>query len=202
MNEHDEMNKLELDEILENHNLWTFNGKGERANLTGAYLVGVDFADANLMRAYLADANLADANLAGVDLRRANLAGADLTGANLRRADLMDANLAGAKLTGAYLTGANLAGANLADADLTGVAGNMRQIKSLFLEAYPVAYTSEYLQIGCERHTIMEWWEFDDDRIEEMDGEKALIFWAKYRDFIRQAIELSPATPVKRKADK
>ena len=172
MNEHDEMNKLELDKILENHNLWTFNGKGERANLTGAYLVGVDFADANLMRAYLADANLADANLAGVNL------------------------------TEAYLAGANLAGAKLADADLTGVAGNMRQIKSLFLEAYPVAYTSEYLQIGCERHTIMEWWEFDDNRIEEMDGEKALIFWAKYRDFIRQAIELSPATPVKRKADK
>jgi len=102
----------------------------------------------------------------------------------------------------ANLTDANLMDANLTDANLAGVAGNMRQIKSLFLETYPVAYTSEYLQIGCERHTIMEWWEFDDDRIEEMDGEEALIFWAKYRDFICEAIELSPATPVKRKADK
>ena len=104
------------------------------------------------------------------------------------------ANLTGANLTGANLTDANLTDANLTGAILTGANGNMREIKSLFLETWPITYTSEYLQIGCERHLITEWWDFDDDRIHEMDS-MAMEFWTKWKLFIQQAIEMSPATP-------
>ena len=62
-------------------------------------------------------------------------------------------------------------------------------------EIYPITYTSEYLQIGCELHKISEWWSFDDDRIKEMDGEKALDFWTGNKEFIKMAIKKHPATP-------
>jgi hypothetical protein len=53
------------------------------------------------------------------------------------------------------------------------------------------------MQIGCERHLITEWAEFDDKRILEMDGKDALKFWRKYKSWIFQAIELAPAEPTK-----
>ncbi len=58
---------------------------------------------------------------------------------------------------------------------------------------YPITYTSEYLQIGCERHPIADWWEFDDRRILEMDGRGALEFWMLWKNIIRTVIETSPA---------
>ena len=70
----------------------------------------------------------------------------------------------------------------------------MVQIKSLFLDEWAVVYLSEYLHIGCERHLITEWWNFSDERIAQMDS-GALEWWKKYKGFIRQAIELSPAVP-------
>jgi len=51
------------------------------------------------------------------------------------------------------------------------------------------------MQIGCEHHKITEWREFDNRRIAEMDGKCALKFWAKYKDWIFQTIELCPAKP-------
>lgn len=62
-------------------------------------------------------------------------------------------------------------------------------------DTYAIAYTSDVIQIGCERHTISEWAEFDDKRILEMDGKTALRWWRKYKDWIFQTIELCPAKP-------
>lgn len=123
------------------------------------------------------------ANLRSANLYGANLYGADLRSADLRSADLSDANLYGADLYGA---------------DLRNCSGDRDYIKSLFIsDDYPVTYTAEYLQIGCQCHKIAEWWQFDDRAIAEMDGKKALKFWAKYKEFIKSAIELSPAKPTK-----
>ena len=163
------MDKKELSKILEGHSRW-LNGDGcDHAILRRADLMGAD--------------------LRGADLRRADLMGAILRRADLRRADLRRANLMYANLMGANLMGANLGGANLG-----GVVGDGEGIKSIFIERYPVAYTPEYLQIGCECHGIPEWMGFDDERILEMDGDTALAWWKKYKGFIKQAIELSPAT--------
>ena len=69
------MEQSELKEILDQHKLWieTNGAKGQRANLTGAYLHGVDLCGANL-----SGANLLDANLEGAYLWRANLTNAIL----------------------------------------------------------------------------------------------------------------------------
>ena len=128
----------------------------------------------------LIDAVENDINLNGADLFGADLSGADLCGANLRGADLNGTELRGAKLSGA---------------DLTRCAGNSQEIKSiLILEDYPITYTAEYIQIGCENHLIKEWGDFDDKEIEAMDGDKALKFWRENKDFILQTVERFPAT--------
>ena len=101
-----------------------------------------------------------------------------------------------ANLYGADLGGANLGGANLGGADLGGCAGDRNFIRSVFVsDVYPIAYTAEVLQIGCQRHPIADWWAFDDHKILAMDGKKALTFWREMKDFIRMTIEKFPATP-------
>ena len=163
--------KERLDEMLAKHKRWIDGYVGEPANLRGADLRCADLSDA--------------------DLR-----GANLSGANLRGADLSDADLSDADLNGANLSGANLSGANLSGADLYGAWGNRNQIKSIFAsEDYPIVYTSGYLQIGCERHEISKWWTFNDRRILEMDGKRALEFWNKWKPVIKHVIEFSPASP-------
>ena len=58
----------------------------------------------------------------------------------------------------------------------------------------PITYTSDYLQIGCQRHPIAKWWDFDERQIRDMDSQ-ALEWWGKWRDHIKATIELSPAKP-------
>ena len=150
---------------------------------------------ANLYGANLEGANLYDANLYDANLEGADLYDADLTGANLYDANLTRANLSWADLTYANLSGANLYGADLYGANLSGANGVNDFIKCIQIETYPITYTDEVMQIGCEHHKITEWREFDNRRIAEMDGKCALKFWAKYKDWIFQTIELCPAKP-------
>ena len=104
------MNKDELNDILEKHKLWLNNeAGGEQADLSGADL---RFAD-------LSGADLISADLGGADLSRADLRDAYLSGANLRRADLSCADLRDAVLSGANLRRADLGGADLRRADLS-----------------------------------------------------------------------------------
>jgi hypothetical protein len=176
------MKKEELSAILAKHEAWVnVEDGGEMANLSGANL---------------SEANLSAADLRWADLSGADLSGADLSWANLSWANLSEANLSGANLSEANLSGANLRWANLSEADLRWASGNSRELRTLFVsEIYPIAYTSEYLQIGCERHLIANWWGFDNKRIEEMDGEKALFFWSKWKYILQTLIERNPATP-------
>ncbi|WP_081750632.1 pentapeptide repeat-containing protein [Paracoccus pantotrophus] len=162
------------------------------ASLRDANLRGADLRDANLHGAYLHGANLRDANLRGADLRDANLGDASLHGAYLHGADLRDANLGDASLHGANLRGAYLRGANL-----NGVCGLNDWIKNIQIEDWPISYTSEVMQIGCQRHTFDAWRNFSDAEIRAMDGRKALAFWRKWKSWIFQTIEMAPAQPTK-----
>ena len=150
------------------------------ADLTSAYMAGAD-----LTRANLASANLASAYMAGANLTRAYMAGAYMAGADLTRADLTRANLADA----------NLASADLTRADLNGISGLNDWIKCIQIEDWPIAYTDEDMQIGCQRHPIALWETFSDAEIRAMDGRKALAFWSKWKAWIFQAIEMAPAKP-------
>ena len=181
------MTQEQINEVVSLHQKWVNNeGGGVQANLGGANLEDANLEDANLEDASLVGANLRGANLRGANLRGANLEDADLVGANLRGANLEDANLVGANLRGASLRGANLRGAN----------GNLRHVKSIQTEKYYITYTSTILQIGCQKHTINEWANFDDETISKM-GSGALGWWAKWKPIIMQIIEMSPCEPTK-----
>lgn len=80
------------------------------AELSGAFLSGVDLFAANLVGASLRGADLGGANLGSADLSRA-----DLTGANLTGTDLSDAILCGADLRDTRLQAVDLSGATYDD---------------------------------------------------------------------------------------
>ena len=161
-----------------------------RADLARADLAGANLAGADLAYAYLACANLARADLAGANLAGADLAYADLAHANLAHADLADADLAYADLAHA-----NLAHADLADANLNGITGLNDWIKCIQIEDWPITYTAEVMQIGCQSHQFAAWQNFSDAEIRAMSGRKALAFWTKWKEWIFQTIEMAPAKP-------
>ena len=166
------------------------------ANLRGAYLQGADLRDADLR-----DANLRGANLRDADLQRADLRGAYLRGANLQRADLQGANLRDANLRGAYLRDADLQRADLEGAknleaviSWNGANGNLREVKAVQCDIWPVTYTAEHLQIGCQLHLITEWWAFGAEEIQRMDSQ-ASAWWSVWKPILQTIIAASPAVP-------
>ena len=138
----------------------------------------------------------------GLAVKEAVKARADLSCANLRGAYLRGAYLRGAYLRGAYLRDADLSCADLRDADLrgaylNGVCGLNDWIKNIQIEDWPITYTAEVMQIGCQRHPLDAWRNFSDAEIRAMDGRKALTFWHKWRETIFKIIEMAPAQPTK-----
>lgn len=106
------------------------------------------------------------------------------------RANLYEADLRGANLRGADLCGADLYEANLRGADLWSVRGNGSEVKSLQIDLYDVTYTSEMLQIGCQRKPVVEWFELDSILgYSDLDSE-----WVAFKPLIKQIIEQYPAT--------
>jgi uncharacterized protein YjbI with pentapeptide repeats len=173
------MTRDEIKAVLVDHVLWLRGAGGNRADLRGADLRG---------------ANLRGANLRGADLSDADLRGANLRGADLSDADISDADLRDADLRGANLRGADLSDADLRGADLSGATGNMAEIKSLHVEGWPIAYTADRLQIGCQNHAIARWRNMPMPLIERMDP-KAADWWRKWKPVVLGIIDASPATP-------
>ena len=95
-----EMNRDELNKILENHLHWL------NEDVEGWEDMRADLSNADLSNAGLVCANLRGANLSDANLRGANLVCADLVCANLSDANLSNANLSGANLSGTDLRGA------------------------------------------------------------------------------------------------
>jgi len=142
------------------------------ANLSGANLSGAYLSGANLSDAYLSYANLSSANLRGANLSSANLSRANLSGANLS-----SAYLSGANLSSANLRGANLSGANLSDEIL------IKTPISILNLTWDILITTQYLAIGCQRHTHEVWEKFTDKEIAKMER-RASEFWKVNKSWI------------------
>ena len=98
----------------------------------------------------------------------------------------------------ADLSGADISDANISDADLAGCIGNMRAIRSMQIDTWPVTYTANTLQIGCQRHPIAKWREWGTEAgrrwIAAMDG-KALEWAERNLALVMAMIDANPATP-------
>ena len=198
---------VDLDNRLKEHQLRLDSQglEGSALSLVGFDLEGFDLYRSNLSGSKLAKSNLTSSNLSGANLRQcelydSDLTDSDLTGANLSFCFLFRSNLAGANLRQCELYNSDLTGANLTGADLSGCSlwetiGNDREIKTVKDFRYHINYTAEVLQIGCERHTIDEWYNFSDDTIHEMHEVFALDFWKENKDKIFDILERDPATP-------
>ena len=130
--------------------------------------------DASLLFEYESEENSLKITLQAAVKSGANLRGANLDGANLRCANLDGANLRCANLDGANLDGADLRGANLDGEKLTKTPLQLNNLK------WFVLISDKYLRIGCQRFTIEEWKNFDDETIVKMDF-AALKFWRKWK---------------------
>ena len=112
-------------------------------------------------------------------------------------ADLRGANLRWAHLSGANLSGADLSGANLREANLR-CFGDMTYIKTMQIEKWEIGYSSDELQIGCNRHSIARWREWDTETglewIANMDS-LALESAVRFLPLLLQIITASPAQP-------
>ncbi|RSE85550.1 pentapeptide repeat-containing protein [Achromobacter denitrificans] len=178
--------------------------KHQIKNIYGAVLFTADVPEGTesglITRVALEQAVEDGANLDGANLARANLADANLDGANLARANLADANLAGANLARAYLARADLADAYLARAYLAelrgiwGASGNLREVKAIQCDTWPVTYTATHMQIGCQLHALEAWWAFTDEQINEMAC-GALAWWQKWKPVLHTIVTMSPAVP-------
>ena len=158
----------------------------EIKNIYGTVIYSSEAVD---LREVLENAVKDTTDLRGADHTRANLRGADLTRANLSMANLSGADLSMANLSGANLSRANLSMANLSWANLSGDIKIQKQPIQVDAIKYYVLIFDAHMKIGCEFHTLSEWWEFDDKRIVEMDGKCALEFWRKWKSPLQAICE-------------
>lgn len=56
------------------------------------------------------------------------------------------------------------------------------------IDTYPVTWTADVMQIGCQCHPIATWMAFSDSDILAMDGQKALNWWKKWKPIIQNII--------------
>ncbi len=148
------MDQNEIQEILEQHQLWLNDNGGKRADLCSVDLRGVDLHEANLRGANLysawldgADLSFADlsyTNLRDADLHNVNLCGANLHEAELLRTDLSGADLGRANLCYADLSYANLYSANLLDANLHGAI-----LQGAILDNVKYNYHTNFFALQC-----------------------------------------------------
>ena len=128
----EEQKEKELKEKIDAHGKWLRNAGGERLNLDGADLQGMDlsgvifckaslngtnFREAELKRAnfsgaHIKNANFADANVCETVFENAEIAGADFTGAKLNWADFKNANCESTNFAGTNLSHARFENAN------------------------------------------------------------------------------------------
>ena len=94
-------------------------------------------------------------------------------------------SLQGADLQGANLQGANLRYADLRYADLRGATfrGEILKSNPIFISCslWEVTITNEFMTIGCQRHTHLQWLNFADNQIDDMDP-RALELWGKFKE--------------------
>lgn len=98
------------------------------------------------------------------------------------------ANLTGTDLTETDLTGTNLTRANLTWANLTGADGKKTTIEKTPIQIsglrWHIIIFDKDMRIGCEYHSLADWWLYDDARIKKMDR-TALEFCNQYKTMLQ-----------------
>ena len=113
----EEQKEKELKEKIDAHSKWLRNAGGERLNLDGADLQGMDLSGVNFCKASLNGTNFSGTTLRETNFREAELKGANFSGAYLKRANFADANVRDTVFENAEIACADFTGAKLNFAD-------------------------------------------------------------------------------------
>ena len=120
------------------------------------------------------------------------MAGVSLNGAALDGAELDGAALNGAALDGAALKWASFDGASLKWASFDGAFFDFKNEKIKIKKTpicisnlrYEIIIFDSHMKIGCQFHSISEWFSFDEKTIEDMD-DTALELWEQNKDWLK-----------------
>jgi len=185
-----QLKRWDTEEVIFEMECATFRELVEGATKEGISFYRADMSYADMSGADMSGADISYADISYADMSYANMRGANMSGANMSSADMRGADMRGADMSSANMSGANMSSADMRGADMSYAVGNMEEVKSMQLEKYMIAFTSDILCIGCQQHTIEDWFGFTDDRISKMDR-GALEWWKKWKDFIFTAIEMT-----------
>ena len=70
------------------------------------------------------------------------------------------------------------------DAEVCGDAKAESLVQTINNNYYHVTISDTHIAIGCQNHEKEDWKSFNNGQIKDMDGNKAIEFWGKYREFI------------------
>lgn len=185
------MDSRELSHRLDAHGQWLdSNGtQGDRFDIQGASLSGMNLRGVRLIRASLRGADLFNADLSHADLRGAVLCKSDLRQANLRGALLNYTSLRGAQFKLANLTMSDMRDADLLGTDLRSACLHSTRLPEytwvISGESYSLQITNgALLRAGCAEHPVWDWRAFSYEQIESMDGARALLFYPRLLDIL------------------
>jgi hypothetical protein len=147
---------------------------------------GADMSGADMSYADMRDAVMSGADMSYADMRHAVMRDADMSGANMRRADMRRADMRRAVMRDADMRGAVMSGADMRGADMRRAVGQgSEQMVCLQVNPWRIVMTPDVMAIGCEQHPVVEWWQFDDRRINQMDA-GALRWWRRWKPILQQ----------------
>jgi len=74
--------------------------------------------------------------------------------------------------------------------------GTTTRMQPLFLAGltWPVTITDSHMTIGCQTHSLTEWWSYDNRTIIAMDSRNALKFWRAHKAMLRGLCEATGRT--------
>jgi hypothetical protein len=75
------------------------------------------------------------------------------------------------------------------NARVYGDAISTKSVNCLQSKKYFISISDNFIQIGCQNHSIEEWGKFDDEKIESMDS-GALAWWATWKPIIFSIINV------------
>ena len=113
----EEQKEKELKEKIDAHSKWLRNAGGERLNLDGADLQGMDLSGVIFCKASLNGTNFRGAILRETNSRESELKRANFSGAHIKNANFADANVYETVFENAEIAGADFTGAKLNWAD-------------------------------------------------------------------------------------
>lgn len=175
----------------------------QRANFDGAQLYNTVFSNCNLQEAVFHRAKgiliFENCDMRALKARRlvANnsrftncyLYDAWLLHADLSRSLMHNCDFTEAKLRRAVLANAEIVNCEFTHAALQGCVGDGHVILSMQLGQFSVTIHEDFVQIGCQGHTIHEWRRFDEHAIHAMNTMLAVDWDRQWRPVIEAVLE-------------